>query len=117
MSTHLADMIVVVLICATVPAATLFPIVYGLTSPWWKSATGRALMVKSLATMLLIDFALAVRVLGLGPNDAALIRVGIMALIFAGVNLMFSAMLLARWRSRHGSTLGPLGISSTVDAD
>lgn len=93
MSIHTADLIVVVLIIATVPAANLFWLLYTFTSPWWRSLPGRALWVKSLSTMLLIDLALAVRVLQVGEEWLAITRVAVIGLICIGVNLMFSALL------------------------
>ncbi len=37
-----ADMLALLLIVAAAPPATVFPLLYGLSAPWWRSLVGRA---------------------------------------------------------------------------
>lgn len=46
------------LITIAAPGQTLFVLIYGLRSPWYKSLLGRALFTKSLALALLLDISL-----------------------------------------------------------
>lgn len=46
------------------PPATLFPLLYGFTAPWWASIVGRALMTVSIGLGLLVDISLLFHWLG-----------------------------------------------------
>lgn len=58
MSEHTYEIILVWLITIAAPAQTLFVLLYGFRSPWYKSLLGRALFTKSLALALLLNLSL-----------------------------------------------------------
>lgn len=91
--TEFSDRLVLILVFGTIPAAVFFPLLYALTTRWWETLVGRALLVKSLATMLLMALAMLVRGTDVNENVLAVLRLVIMALIFLGVNGMFFALL------------------------
>lgn len=93
----LSDTLVVVLIFGTIPAAVVFPMVYAFTTRWWETLVGRALLVKSTSTLLLISLALLVRGFEINPAVADVLRLVVMFLIFLGVNLMCLALLREKW--------------------
>lgn len=47
-----------ILLTITGVAATLFPVIYTLIAPWWKSMIGRALVLSDISLALLVDIAL-----------------------------------------------------------
>lgn len=93
----ISDTLVVILIVGTIPAAITFPLLFALTTRWWETLVGRALLVKSLATLLLMGLAALIRVLDINDNVAAVLRLIIMSLIFLGVNGMCWALLREKW--------------------
>ena len=96
-----ADTAAVLLVVAAAPAATAFPLWYGLTAPWWRSLIGRALMTKAVGLALLIDISILYKFLG---DDYALrdvVRLTVYALITVGVWMQFSALLLEQHRARR----------------
>lgn len=46
-----------IMLLVTAICVTLFPVLYAITSPWYRSKLGIAMMMKSLSTALLIDYA------------------------------------------------------------
>lgn len=46
---------ILVLIWLSAVPATLFPIVYAIVAPWYKSGVGRSMMAQSVSIALLID--------------------------------------------------------------
>lgn len=95
-----ADTWAVVLIVAAAPAATLFPIVYGFSSPWWRTLIGRALVTKAVGLALLIDISIAYQILGDQYPGRDAVRLSVYALITAGVWMQFSALMVEKWRAR-----------------
>lgn len=95
--THFTDILVVILIFGTIPAALVFPLVYGFTTRWWETLVGRALLVQSTSTLLLMSLALLIRGFDIPSAVGDLMRLTVMALIFLGVNLMCWALLREKW--------------------
>lgn len=91
------DTIAVLLILAAAPAATLFPIVYGFTSPWHRSLIGRALMTKAVGLALLIDISLLYKWLGDDYAARDIVRLTVYGLITAGVWLQFAALMVEKF--------------------
>lgn len=80
-------------VIATLPAATLYPIVYALNSRWWASWIGQALLFKATGLAILLWFTALLLVLGPDyPGRMAIRTVGI-TFIFVGIWLAFVAML------------------------
>jgi hypothetical protein len=96
-----ADTAAVLLVLSAAPAATLFPLIYGLTVRWWTFWIGRALMVSSTGLGLLIDISLIYNWLG---DDYALrdvVRLTVYAFITLGAWLKLVAILLEKFRSHR----------------
>ena len=96
-----ADHWAVALTLLAAPPATVFPFAYAWISRgiWWRTPTGRALMVSSTGLALLINISLVYRVLG----DYALrdtVRLSVFALIAVGVWLKLGALVYESWRAR-----------------
>jgi hypothetical protein len=96
-----ADLIAVLLVLSAAPAATLFPIFYAFTSPWWRSLTGRALMTSSVGLALLIDISLLYQWLGDDYYLRDHVRLGVYALISAGAWMQLLAFVGAKFRARR----------------
>lgn len=92
------DAIAVVLIAAASIPATLFPLVYGFTSPWWRTPIGRALMVKAVGLALLIDISLVYNFFGDDYAARDAVRLGVFSLITVGVWMQFLALMREKWR-------------------
>lgn len=91
-------LIALILIMTAAPPITVFACWYGLTAPWWRSPSGRALFTSSLATALLVDLSLLYRFIGSEvPDVLALV---VYALVAAGCWLMFGALAHDRWQRR-----------------
>jgi hypothetical protein len=82
------------------PAATLFPLLYGLTTPWWRSLIGRALMTKAVGLALLIDISLLYTWLGDDYFLRDAVRLTVYGLIFVGVWLQLTALFVEKYRAR-----------------
>ena len=100
--------VVEVLFLACVPAVNLYPLVY-LFRPWRTTPQGRALMIKALGNMLLIDMIVAFQLLGdyFGRDTVRLVG---MTLFCVGVWYLFLTLLRTpgahdyppfRWRKRR----------------
>lgn len=53
-----ADVVFKWLVTAALPAAVLYPLIYGVSVRWWKSAIGRALMLKACGVLVLLLFSI-----------------------------------------------------------
>jgi hypothetical protein len=95
-----ADTAAVILVVGMAPAATLFPLLYGLTTPWWRSLIGRALMTKAVGLALLIDISLAYQWLGDDYFLRDVVRLTVYGLIFVGVWLQLTALFVEKYRAR-----------------
>ncbi|WP_067428394.1 putative phage holin [Nocardioides jensenii] len=87
-----ADMLALLLIVAAAPPATVFPLLYGLSAPWWRSLVGRALMTSSLGLAFLIDISLAYKAFGDNYALRDVVRLSVYALIVCGAWMQFLAL-------------------------
>ena len=87
-----------VLLVAMVPPATAFPVLYATRSPWYKSPTGRGLMLSSLAMALLVDFSVLFRLLGFPAPDW--LRVLVFGLILTSLCLSVRNLLRLQRQGR-----------------
>lgn len=92
------DEIVLWLVRISAPPQTLFVLIYGLWSPWWRTQTGRAIFTKSLALALLLNLSLVARAVGPYPGDEW-VGVSVVALVGAGAWLQLIALLHEKARS------------------
>lgn len=95
-----ADEVVEFLIYATAPPATLFALIYGLTTPWWRSMIGRALLTSSTALALLVDLSLLFQWLGPEYLGRAYVRVTVFGLVCLGAWLKFTALVGMKVQAR-----------------
>lgn len=98
-----ADMIFKWLVTLTIPVAVLYPLVYGLRAPWWKSAIGRALMIKALGLLMLLLFSVFFYWFGPGYTGRDTFRIVGMSLLFVGLHLAFIAMVRELRRGRRSA--------------
>ena len=97
-----ADTAAILLVLAAAPAQTLFPIIYGVSSPWYRSLLGRALMTKAVALALLIDISLVYNWLGDDYAARDVVRLTVFALIAAGAWMQLAALILEKYHGRRG---------------
>jgi hypothetical protein len=96
-----ADVIAVILVAATAPPATLFALIYGFTSPWWRTAIGRALLVSSTALALLVDISLLYQAFGDNYALRDAVRLTVFSLVCAGAWMKFGALVVEKVRARR----------------
>lgn len=96
-----AERVVEWLVYGTAPPATLFALIYGLTTPWWRSLIGRALLVSSTALALLVDLALLFQWLGPEYLGRSYVRVTVFGLVCLGAWLKFAALVGMKIDSRR----------------
>jgi hypothetical protein len=94
-----ADVAAVLLVVAAAPAATVFPFLYAWVARgvWWRTPTGRALMVSSTALALLIDISLAYQAFGDDYALRDLVRLSVFGLIAVGAWLKLGALVYETW--------------------
>lgn len=78
---------------------TLFVVVWAFL-PWWQTTVGRALMVKSFALMLILDWSLATYHLGPFPHQQE-IGVSLFGLVALGIWVQFGAIAREIWLGRR----------------
>lgn len=96
-----ADTAAILLVLAAAPAQTLFIVIYGFGSPWWRSLVGRALFTKALGLALLVDLSLLYHWLGDGYYLRDVVRLSVYALITAGAWLQLVALLKEKFQGRR----------------
>lgn len=85
------------LVYGTAIPATTFAVTYGLTTPWWTTMIGRALLVSSSALALLVDLSLVSNWWGIILPEWVVI--GVFALIFTGAWLKLLALAGQKWEA------------------
>lgn len=88
-----AEVVIVILLLGVLPAANLYPLFYAFR-PWRSTPQGRALMVKAISNVILLDMAAAVLVFG-DYAGRETVRVAGFALLFLGINYLFVSLLTA----------------------
>lgn len=86
------------LITGTAIAATLFALGYMLTSPWWTTGIGRAMLISTTALALLVDVSLLFYWRGGDVPDS--IALTVYAWIFLGAWWKLGAFVVTKWRDR-----------------
>lgn len=87
-----SDDVVLWLIFLCVPAVNLYPLIYAFR-PWRSTPQGRALMVKALGNVILIDMGVATLTFGEDYPGRGLIRVIGFTLFVLGINYLFWTLL------------------------
>lgn len=96
-----ADTAAVLLIVIAAPAATIFPLWYGLTVRWWTFWIGRALMMSSLGLGLLIDISLVYQWLGDDYFLRDIVRLTVYSIIAAGAWLKLISLAIEKFHARR----------------
>jgi hypothetical protein len=91
-----ADDAAVLLILMAAPAQTVFPFLYGFTSPWHQSLIGRALMTKAVGLALLIDISLIYQWLGDNYALRDVVRLTVFAIITIGAWMQLVAFVMVK---------------------
>lgn len=86
-----ADYLVLALLCLAAPAVNLYPLLYAFR-PWRSTPQGRALMVKALGNVIVIDVVLAYLAFGDYPGRDVVRVVGF-GLFAAGIWYLFISLL------------------------
>jgi len=94
-----ADRIVLWLLLASLPAVNLYPIFYAFR-PWRSTPQGRALFIKSLGNVIVIDVVVGYLWFGDYPLRDV-IRVAGFGLFFLGINYLFVSLLTAPGSSKY----------------
>lgn len=103
-----ADTASLILILIAAPAQTMFILIYGLGSPWWRSLLGRALFTKALGLALLVDISVLYHFLGDEYVYRDVVRVTVFSLIAVGAWLQLMALIKEKYvarRDEHRSSL------------
>lgn len=96
-----ADVVFKWLVTAALPAAVLYPLVYGLSVRWWESAIGRALMLKACGLLILLLFSVFFYWLGPDYPFRDQFRIVGASLLCVGLYLAFFAMVREIRRGRR----------------
>jgi hypothetical protein len=100
LATFSTDVAALALVLVAAPAQTLFAIIYGLWSPWWRSLIGRALFTKAIALALLIDISLLYQWLGDDYYLRDAVRICVFLLIAVGSWMQLVALLKEKYQGR-----------------
>lgn len=77
---------------------TLFVLLYGPLTPWWRNRVGRAIFTKALALALLLDISLINQAIGHPYRHMNQIALSVIALVTLGSLMQLSALVLERIR-------------------
>lgn len=88
-----ADGVFSALVYLAWPATLLYPVIYGLTTPWWRSWIGRALMVEAIGVFTLLSFSVLYQWFGPGYWGRNFVRISGMGVATLGFWLVLFALL------------------------
>lgn len=83
----------IVLTLAAIPV-TVFPLLYLVFTPWYKSQLGRAMMLQSLAIAFAIDFSVTYQYWAFTSNLHALLVVRLCMFLFIGAGSIYLTTML-----------------------
>lgn len=104
------------LIRFSAPPITLFTLVYGLGSPWWRSRIGQAVFTSSLSLSLLLNLALVGVWLGPYPGHEW-VGVGVFTLVCTGAWLKLFAILTDKVQRYRSAARNGFGDKNEVVSD
>ncbi|HJR90230.1 MAG TPA: hypothetical protein VJ782_08765 [Aeromicrobium sp.] len=93
--------LIAVMIVVAFPPVNLFPILYGVGAPWWRSIEGQAIMIATTGLALLIDLALMARVADLSEPTMNVLRVAVFGVIILGAYWKLAALLRVQYLKRR----------------
>lgn len=88
------------MVLASLPAAILYPLIYGTCTRWWADWIGRGLLVTSVGLGILLGFTAAFQVLGPEYAFRNEVRNTGMAVVTVGLWITLAAMLKALFMRR-----------------
>lgn len=88
-----ADQLFAGLVYVALPAAALYPLIYGLRVKWWRTWIGQALLIKALGVLLLLLVTALYQFFGPHYFGRDFVRVTGMALLALGLWYALIAML------------------------
>lgn len=95
-----ADNVFTMLVYMALPPTLLYPLIYGLTSPWWKSWIGRALFIKAIGVGMLISFSALFHLFGPDYFGRDTIRIGGMSVAVIGFYLALFSLVQVKLEAR-----------------
>lgn len=96
-----ADIMFATLVYLAWPATLLYPLIYGLTAPWWRSWIGRALMTKAIGVFVLISFSVLYQMFGPNYWGRDYVRNIGMAVALMGFWLALFALIQVKFEARR----------------
>lgn len=108
-----ADNVFAALVFMAWPATLLYPLIYGMTAPWWRSWIGRALMVEAIGVFTLLTFSALFQWFGPHYPGRDFVRISGMATATLGFWLVLFALIRVRIDVRRQAL--ELGRASTPD--
>lgn len=99
---EILTIIAVVALHITAVPATVFPVWYGIVSPWERSYEGRSSMLMAISVMLLVDLSVANVYLPTSDLVAAAANLGVLLLLLAAVTVQLVSFVRQRRKvNRH----------------
>lgn len=83
-----------VLVGITAVAVTLFPVLYGVFSPWYKSKLGIAVMLQSVSIALTVDYSAVRRIIFPATSSTALVIYFVLISFVCLTSLFMTSVLL-----------------------
>ncbi len=112
-----ADQIFAHLVYLALPATFLYPLIYGLTSPWWKTWIGRALMVEALGVFTLMVFSALFYYFGPDYYGRDSIRIGGMIFACLGFYMVLIALIKVKLEMRRKERESPHPLRRSTDLE
>lgn len=81
------------MVVASLPAAVLYPLIYGTQTTWWKDWIGWALLTKAVGLAIMLGFSAAFQLFGPDYPGRNAVRNAGMAIVMVGLWLALLAML------------------------
>lgn len=99
-----ADTTFALLVYIALPPVVLYPLIYGLTSPWWQSWIGRALLIKAIGVAILVSFSALFQLFGPDYFGRDVVRITGMTVACVGFYFALFAMLQVKRQVRRSRT-------------
>lgn len=95
------DHVIAIMIIVAFPPVNLFPLLYGVGAPWWRSIEGQAVMLATTGLALLIDLSLMARVFQLSEPTLDVLRVTVFGVIILGAYWKLAMLIRLQYLRRR----------------